>query len=66
MAKITYVGRHEGGIHLPSGVEVAHGATVDVDDDVAADLCGRTVAGAPQWVPAKKQKTIPDPTVEES
>ena len=41
MAKITYTGRHTGGLFLPGDVFVEHGATVDVDQALAAELIAR-------------------------
>ena len=59
MAKITYVGTHTGGIDLPGDIRVAHGETVDVDPELAADLCSRVEDGVPQWVAAKKNTPAP-------
>jgi hypothetical protein len=62
MAKITYVGVSTGGIYLPGDVYVEHGATVEVDDTLAEDLCARVENGEPQWVAATAPKTKPAPT----
>ncbi len=57
MVKVTYVGAHRDGIHIPPNDQhVAHGQTVDVDDALAAQLLARTEDGTPQWEPAKTPK----------
>lgn len=61
MAKITYVGTHTGGVYLPGDIFVAHGETVDVDAELADDLCARVEDGVPQWVPAKKTAPVATP-----
>ena len=57
--KIKYVGAHTGGVLLPGDVFVEHGATVEVGDDLGADLLGRVRDGSPQWEPAKPTKNTP-------
>ena len=57
--KITYVGRHTGGIYLPGDVPVAHGETVDVSDELGAELIARGDFKA-------AKKSTPAPDVEEN
>ena len=39
--QIKYIGRHTGGIFLPAAAFVEHGGTVEVDDELAAELIAR-------------------------
>lgn len=62
--KITYVGRHRGGVQVKD-LKIAYGETVEIDDDVAASLL--TQAG--QWevakaAPAKAAPKTPNPADE--
>lgn len=36
--QIKYIGRHTGGIYLPAAAFVEHGGTVEVDDELGAEL----------------------------
>lgn len=59
--KITYTGRHTGGIFLPGDVFVGHGETVNVADDLAAELVARG-----DFTAAKKSTPTTSATPEES
>lgn len=59
--KITYIGRHTGGVYLPGDVFVAHGETVDVADELGAELVARG-----DWKAAKAPKSTPDTSTEEN
>lgn len=48
--RIKYIGRHTGGVEVPAlGAFVAHGETVEVDDDLGESLCCQES----EWQPVK-------------
>jgi hypothetical protein len=63
--RIRFVGPQTGGMYLPGDIFVAHGATVDVDDELGADLCSRIDGDGPAWVAVpnpRDKKTEPTTT----
>lgn len=59
--KITYVGRHTGGIYLPAAAFVEHGGSVEVDDALGAELVatGEFEAAKPAKPPKAVEATTP-------
>jgi hypothetical protein len=59
--QITYIGRHRGGVEVgPDAIQVAHGATVDLPDELAKGLLGQPS----QWAKAKTKKADEAPSKE--
>jgi hypothetical protein len=49
--QITYIGRHTGGVEVgPDAISVAHGATIDLPDELAKSLLEQRS----QWEKPKK------------
>ena len=55
--RIKYIGRHSGGVEVPAlAAVVAHGETVEVDDDLGASLCRQESEWQPVKAAPSKQK----------
>lgn len=59
--KITYIGRHTGGVYLPAAAFVEHGGSVEVDDELGAEL-----VASGEFEAAKAEKAPKPPKADEA